>query len=172
MLCRVGVKPEQMSLESFAEHGEWLCCPDIGREFIPPRRRQTREELWPVLALSYAGTSQPADVGEPSAHTGTCGLTSVWRQMGAVPLTTLKASIIVLNRMRSATGSWWKSQKRVFSSSDSLLKSKDCSRVPNIDSKSIIKSPSVWLKCDLRPSHKLQSETLSKLCETMASPNS
>ena len=34
-----------MSLESFAEDGECLYCPDIGPEFVPPLRHQNREDL-------------------------------------------------------------------------------------------------------------------------------
>ena len=33
----------------------------------------------PLFALSDGGTSQPADELQPSAHAGTCGLTSAWR---------------------------------------------------------------------------------------------
>ena len=40
MPCRVEVKSELVSLESFVEDDEWLCCPDIGREFVPPLRCQ------------------------------------------------------------------------------------------------------------------------------------
>ena len=68
---------EQMSLESFAEDGEWLCCPDVGWEFVPPQTpKQRRVALrWAALfALSDGVTSRPADVGEQSAHAGTCGL--------------------------------------------------------------------------------------------------
>ena len=60
-----------------------------------------------LFALSYGGTSQPADVDErQSALAGAYGQTSVWRWMGAV---LLMASTIVLNRMRAATRSQWRS---------------------------------------------------------------
>ena len=36
---------EQVSFESFAEAGERLCGPDIGRELVPPLWSQDREEL-------------------------------------------------------------------------------------------------------------------------------
>ena len=71
MLSGVKVKSEQISLESLAEDGKRLRRPDTGREFIPPLRLQNREELWlavwPLLAISDGGTSQPADVVERSA---------------------------------------------------------------------------------------------------------
>ena len=82
MPCRVEVKSEQMSLESFTEDGEWLCCPDIGREFLPPLRCQNRGESWLRSAALFA------------------------------PLTPLKSSIIALNRMPAATGSQWRSWMR------------------------------------------------------------
>ena len=44
MLCRIELKSEQMSLESFAEDREWFRCPDNCREFIPPLRYQNRDE--------------------------------------------------------------------------------------------------------------------------------
>ena len=44
MLCGVEVKSEQLSLEYSAEDRERLCCPDVGREFVPPLRLQNREE--------------------------------------------------------------------------------------------------------------------------------
>jgi len=44
-LCRVQVNSEQVGLESLAEAGERLCCPDVSRELIPPLRCQNREEL-------------------------------------------------------------------------------------------------------------------------------
>ena len=45
MLCGFEVKSEQMSLESFVEGRERLCCPDVGREFVPPLRLQNREQF-------------------------------------------------------------------------------------------------------------------------------
>ena len=39
------VNSEQVSFESFAEAGERLCDPDIGRELVPPLRSQNREKL-------------------------------------------------------------------------------------------------------------------------------
>ena len=51
MLCVVEVTSEQMCLQSFADDGEWFCCPDIGQEFVPPLRCQNREKLW----LRWAG---------------------------------------------------------------------------------------------------------------------
>lgn len=64
----------QMSLESFPEDGEWLCCPDIG----PPEQSRNFAE-WPLIALSDRGTSRPTDVVDWSAAAGACGLTSVLR---------------------------------------------------------------------------------------------
>ena len=63
MLCGVGVKSEQMSLEYFAEDGEWFCCPKVGREFVPPLKRQNREEFAgrPLFAFSDGSTSLTAD---------------------------------------------------------------------------------------------------------------
>ena len=66
----------------FAGDDLWLCCPDTGREIVPPLRRLNRQEsllCWPTLlfALSDGGTSRPADVLEWSARTGLCGLTCV-----------------------------------------------------------------------------------------------
>ena len=43
MLC-VEVKSEPVSLESPAADRQWLCCPDVGRDFVPPQRLQNREE--------------------------------------------------------------------------------------------------------------------------------
>ena len=71
------------------EDGGWFCCPDTGREFVPP----------PLFALSDGSTSRPADVEERSALSGLCGLISVWRWTGAVLLMALKASTIIWNRM-------------------------------------------------------------------------
>ena len=74
---------EQVSLGSFTEDGKWLCFPDIGQLFIPALRVRTEKSRdfaeQPLFALSYGGTSRPADVVEQSALTGTCGLTSVFR---------------------------------------------------------------------------------------------
>ena len=44
VLSGVEVKSEQVSLESFAEDRERLCCPDVGWEFVPPLRLQNRTE--------------------------------------------------------------------------------------------------------------------------------
>ena len=44
-LSRVQVNSEQVGLEALAEAGERLCSPHIGRELVPPLRRQNREEL-------------------------------------------------------------------------------------------------------------------------------
>ena len=43
MLHEVKVVSEQVCLESFAENGRRVCCPYIGREFVPPLRHQNRE---------------------------------------------------------------------------------------------------------------------------------
>ena len=66
----------------------------------------------PLLAVSDGGTSRPAEVVEQSALAGAWGLTNAWRWVGAVPLTALQASTIVLNLMHATTGSQWRSWKR------------------------------------------------------------
>ena len=95
MLCGVEVKSEQLNLESFAEDGEWFCCPDIGPEFVPPLRCQNRKELglrWANFVCPQRWGYQSdmsADVDEQSALAGACGLSSVWSY--TVPLMALKA---------------------------------------------------------------------------------
>ena len=42
---RVKVNSEQVSFESFAEAGERLCGPDLGRELVPPLWSQNRVEF-------------------------------------------------------------------------------------------------------------------------------
>ena len=52
-------KSEQMSLESFAEDGEWFCCPDIGREFIPPLTQGHGGGAWTWSCVaSFVGKDQ------------------------------------------------------------------------------------------------------------------
>ena len=102
MLCGVKVKSEQMILESFTVDGEWLRCPDIGREFVPPLRCQSREKSqlhWVGFVCLQRWQHQW------SAYAGAWGLTSVLGKMGQVLLTTWKANIIILNQMRATTGS-------------------------------------------------------------------
>ena len=55
---RVQVNSEQVSLESLAEAGERLCCPDI--ELIPPLRvpKQRRVETWQRLEEAFFFTEQ------------------------------------------------------------------------------------------------------------------
>ena len=74
---------EQLSFESFAEAGERLCDPDIGREPVPPLRSQTEKSCdfadRPLLALSDGGTRCPAEVVEERDRAGVCGFTNAWR---------------------------------------------------------------------------------------------
>ena len=84
MLCRVEVKSEQASLESFAEDGEWLCCPDIGWEFIPPVSRQNREESWLCWAINRHFSPRPV----PWAYLSSIASNSDgWKELGVTAAT-------------------------------------------------------------------------------------
>ena len=103
-----------LSLESFAEDGEGFRCPDIDQEVVPPLRCQNREEL----KLCWAGFVCSQRWGYLSAswyRWVKCSRWGVWSVHcleidGSVDA--LKASAIVLNWMRAATGSQWRPWRR------------------------------------------------------------
>ena len=55
-----------MCFESFVEDGEWICCLDIGREFVSGARTEMSRNFaeQALLALSDGGTGWLADVVE------------------------------------------------------------------------------------------------------------
>ena len=74
---------EQVSFESFAEAGERLCGPDIGRSSFhhcgPKIEKSCGLADGPLVALSDGGTRRPAEVVERRDGAGVCGLTNAWR---------------------------------------------------------------------------------------------
>ena len=86
------IRDELKSLQFIAAVFLFLCC----------HFSQSCCFYTPFSNLSFLGyiyIYQPADVVERSVRTGPCGLTSVWRWMGAVPLRILKANSIAITSL-------------------------------------------------------------------------
>ena len=127
------MKSEQVSLESFAEDPDWICCPDIGRSSFHHWGARTERSCDfaepPLFAFSNGVTSRPADVVEHSAHARGSWSDQCWEVDGCSSIVGLEgqrseyAATVLSQRWSSwlagvATWSWtWTKPRRSLSTS-------------------------------------------------------